>query len=160
MSRPTPAAFDDAPEVNLDDPAAHVEVDTNAPTRIVTETRYARATDIQVTGRIAPGQQVTLRAVAGEAWTTRKTVSERVVQGRTKRSTAYTRLNYRAATPAELRQLRWRAHSGGEILVDQRPGAASDSVVLALPPSPAGETLVVWGYNEEPRVDFHKSWPV
>ena len=146
MTRPTAADFADGAAVAFDDQDGGVRVPTNAPTTLHARTRYTRATTIDLTGRVAPGERVTFTASAGNAWRT-------VVKGGVR-----TPVDKAPATDAELRQLRWRVHCGGVLLADQRPGETSNAVTLTLPARLAGETVLVGGYNEEPLVGIFLPW--
>lgn len=150
--RPSTAQFEDGPTVMLGDAESGVDVPTNTPTTVTADTRYARATEFEVTGRVAPGERVTFRAAAGNAWTTRRVRNPRTGKMETVRD------HKAPATANELRQLRWRVHCGGELLVDQRPGQMGDSVTVPLPARLSGESVVVGAYNEEPLVNFFKPY--
>lgn len=151
MTRPTAAEFADGPFIDLGADGG-ADVATNTPTTLQADTRYARATTIQVTGPIAPSARVTFTATAGNAWTTRRVKDARG------HMVAKPPSNQAPATAAELRQLRWRVHCGGELLVDQGPGQMGDAVTLTLPARLAGETVLAGAYNELPLVAFFQAW--
>lgn len=109
--------------------------------------RHYKATRIDPTGRIAPGQTVIFTASEGTSFQVRRDPNGRrtLVPG-----------SERPATTAELRRLRWRVHCGGALLADTalHEGPLRVTLGARLP----GESVFATAYTWQPKVGNFKSW--